>query len=101
MADSILFAVTVAGVAIWWIVTTLLLFRLVSKHSGEYQNLGRPHGFTWSRPSSNFRFLVFIVARRHRELGDKRLSLLSDVALAAFGITIGALLTLMVVTVHR
>jgi len=66
---------------IWMQLVSTLFSRLENNHAEIYERLGRPK---ISRYGISGKALVFIVARKHRTLGDRQLSMLSDASLLVF-----------------
>ena len=82
-----------ASVAMWFFLISLLWKRLIAHHPGKYEELNRP---TFSSALGLFSTLRFVLRREHRLVGDRKLSLTSDAALAVLivYIVVGVLIML-------
>lgn len=89
-----LFFVTLGAFSGFWTLSAFVADHLQRQHPGTYVTLGGEKTFdfrgeeklTLSVPQR--RYLKFLFGRAHRSLGDRYLSILSDVALALFAITL-------------
>jgi hypothetical protein len=77
----------------WFILITLLWKRLIAHHPAKYEELNRP---TFFSALGLFSTLRFVLRREHRLVGDRKLSLTSDAALAVLivYIVVGVLIML-------
>lgn len=83
---SVLFAILLGMVVIWFVLMQLLLRRLASAHPATYEAMGRPSLFLRNSSSGALAVLQFLIARKHRTLGDTYLSMLSDGMLVFFAV---------------
>lgn len=89
-----LFFVTLGAFFGFWTLSAFVADHLQREHAETYVALGGEKAFdfrgeettTFSVPQR--RYLKFLFSRAHRSLGDRYLSILSDVALALFVITL-------------
>ena len=85
-------------VTVWFILLFALWFRLIGKHRATYSamlNSSLAPLFGMPGPWVTVTFIVF---RRHRTLGDSRLSFLSDASLVVLVFYIAILLTSVIST---
>ena len=81
-------------VGLWLVLVVVLWRRLIVRHPGIYDSMGRPHFLL----PAGLRTLRFIFTRAHRELGDRSLGLTSDAALAVFVLYVAGLAFLVLIT---
>jgi hypothetical protein len=79
VSSGILYVALLPAVAMWLLMITLLWKHLVAHHPAKYEELNRP---TFSSVLGLFSTLRFVLRREHRLIGDRKLSLTSDAALA-------------------
>ncbi len=83
-------------VVLWFFLITRLFDRLASRHRRAYDAMGRPSlgRLLQGSVEAGKQFLFFVFLRRHRSLGDARLSMLADSLLVLFVIYMGSLVGL-------
>lgn len=67
------------GMAVFWLVLMALLHgRIARRHPDIFRQMGEPGLFLGRDGQPSMSLLKFLALRRHRGLGDRALSLLSD-----------------------
>jgi hypothetical protein len=98
-ANSMIWPYMLAGlVAAWFLLLFAVWFRLIGQHRATYSAMLSSSFAPLLGMPGMWETLKFLVLRRHRTLGDSRLSFLSDVAVIVLGSFIAILLTLVITT---
>jgi hypothetical protein len=96
-ANSMIWPYVLAGlVAAWFFLLFAVWFRLIGQHRATYSAmLSSSFAPRFGMPGL-WTTLKFLILRRHRTLGDSRLSFLSDTSLVVLVSHIAILLTLVI-----
>ncbi|MBL8697002.1 MAG: hypothetical protein JNK67_01430 [Alphaproteobacteria bacterium] len=100
---QLLFSVLIGMVVGWFVLCGFLLAHLKRKHPDIHAALGSPSLFMVESDEatrSGRLFMLFILRREHRPLGDIYLSILSDFALVCLGVWFGLFLGVLAVSEH-
>jgi|SRR5580765_2143869 hypothetical protein len=79
-----LFVLPALIVIVLFVLARLLFRQLETHHPGKYEEMGSPSFHVGNDFRPIFATLKFICRREHRELGDSKLSNVSDAMLACF-----------------